>query len=194
MLARKAVLGRKSIRKPIQEIKIRVMDQRKVFLQSETVSFCLNAPAGPTCTTPDPAEVQQCPRPPRRARPDPPAPARPPPPPAAMGVPDGQDPRGTRGSALGPRPARSCASTRHRRHTCQGVAERAQAHACPTGDAQTPAMGGRLDSPDTRLHPMLRRAEPNDLNQCGLSHIMADSRQIIWRELLRSLCKYSLRA
>src|SRR6266568_5448987 len=29
---------------------------------------------------------------------------------------------------------------------------------------------------------------------CGLSHIMADSRQIIWRELLRSLCKYSLRA
>ena len=29
---------------------------------------------------------------------------------------------------------------------------------------------------------------------CGLSHIMADSRQIIWRESLRSLCKYSLRA
>ncbi len=29
---------------------------------------------------------------------------------------------------------------------------------------------------------------------CGLSHIMADSRQIIWREPLRSLCKYSLRA
>jgi len=32
------------------------------------------------------------------------------------------------------------------------------------------------------------------LANCGLSHIMADSRQIIWRELLRSLCKYSLRA
>src|SRR2546425_4532031 len=26
---------------------------------------------------------------------------------------------------------------------------------------------------------------------CGLSHIMADSRQIIWRESLRSLCKHS---
>jgi hypothetical protein len=51
------------------------MDQRKVFLQSETVSFCLNTPAGPTCTTPDPAEVPQCPRPPRQAGPD--GPARP---------------------------------------------------------------------------------------------------------------------
>jgi hypothetical protein len=27
--------------------------------------------------------------------------------------------------------------------------------------------------------------------QCGLSHIMADSRQIIWRKSLRSLCKHS---
>ena len=38
-----------SIRKPIQEIKIRFMDQRTVFLQGETVGFCLNAPAGPLC-------------------------------------------------------------------------------------------------------------------------------------------------
>src|SRR5882724_696091 len=29
---------------------------------------------------------------------------------------------------------------------------------------------------------------------CGLSYIMADSRQIIWRESLRSLCKHSTRA
>jgi len=26
---------------------------------------------------------------------------------------------------------------------------------------------------------------------CGLSHIMADSRQIMWRKFLRSLCKYN---
>jgi hypothetical protein len=39
--------GRKSIRKPIKEIKIRFMDQRTVFFHGETVGFCLNAPAGP---------------------------------------------------------------------------------------------------------------------------------------------------
>ena len=33
-----------------------------------------------------------------------------------------------------------------------------------------------------------------DQESCGLSHIMADSRQIIWREFLRSLCKHSSRA
>src|SRR5882724_4448012 len=33
-----------------------------------------------------------------------------------------------------------------------------------------------------------------DIDGCGLSHIMADSRQIIWRESLRSLCKYITRA
>src|SRR5262245_34567619 len=27
--------------------------------------------------------------------------------------------------------------------------------------------------------------------KCGLSHIMADSRQIMWRKFLRSLCKYN---
>ena len=42
-----AILGRKSTRKPMQEIKIRFMDQRRVFSHSETVGFCLNAPAGP---------------------------------------------------------------------------------------------------------------------------------------------------
>jgi hypothetical protein len=33
----------------------------------------------------------------------------------------------------------------------------------------------------------------NNSRGCGLSHIMADSRQIIWRESLRSLCKHSTR-
>ena len=34
----------------------------------------------------------------------------------------------------------------------------------------------------------------NTWRWCGLSHIMADSRQIIWRESLRSRCKHSTRA
>src|SRR5262249_11442597 len=42
----KAVLDRKSIGKPTPEIKIRLRDQRIVFLQGETVGSCLNAPAG----------------------------------------------------------------------------------------------------------------------------------------------------
>jgi hypothetical protein len=36
-----------------------------------------------------------------------------------------------------------------------------------------------------------RHLIPNYGERCGLSHIMADSRQIIWRESLRSLCKHS---
>ena len=39
-LAQKAILDRKSTKKPIQEIKIRFMGQRRVFLLSETVGFC----------------------------------------------------------------------------------------------------------------------------------------------------------
>jgi len=34
----------------------------------------------------------------------------------------------------------------------------------------------------------------NATNDCGLSHIMADFRQIIWRKFLRSLCKYNTMA
>jgi hypothetical protein len=40
---------------------------------------------------------------------------------------------------------------------------------------------------------LLYRCSPAPIT-CGLSYIMADSRQIIWRESLRSLCKHSTRA
>jgi hypothetical protein len=37
----------------MQELKIRFMGQHQVFWQGETVTFCLNAPAGPYLVTPE---------------------------------------------------------------------------------------------------------------------------------------------
>src|SRR5438876_12362039 len=38
---------------------------------------------------------------------------------------------------------------------------------------------------------MRRETFDDHTRNCGLSHIMADSRQIMWRKFLRSLCKYN---
>jgi hypothetical protein len=43
----KAILGRKLHKKTYQEIKIRFCGPAASFLAGETVTFCLNAPAGP---------------------------------------------------------------------------------------------------------------------------------------------------
>jgi len=47
-------------------------------------------------------------------------------------------------------------------------------------------------SHDARILPHIAcRRQRGSGRLCGLSHIMADSRQIMWRQFLRSLCKYN---
>jgi|KBSSwiStaDraftv2_1062776.scaffolds.fasta_scaffold1083420_1 hypothetical protein len=58
-----AILGRKSTRKPISKISIRLSISFQVFLLGKTVGFCTDAPAGPSRQKrPLPYRDGDCPR------------------------------------------------------------------------------------------------------------------------------------